>query len=759
MLTAQIAVSVGNMLQDIYDTPVSQVLQNSNAAHDFALSTDSAAWASWAEYFAEQLVAFPKTQFGRLYFGRSTGEICGVQQLAAGALLMYGSCSQGTCSWLLDSYGNPVDYPSGGILLGPRLNATQAPWWQPAAQRRSAAWSDPRRVGSDLVRSFSAPVLQGGAVTSVFGIDFSLSQLQSQLQHVDLLPTHSVVATADLDGAVIASSHASVAALASNSDERQNVLTCADDRVRCAARHFLQNIAADNASLAFFTNSSTPMVDRILCAGEKLYVSLANYVDQIGSATAVFVVTPEDDFTSALRRSTRVTLGSFCAILFAYAAVAAADLYLFARTSDCAASPAVADSSCDDVESCMQRAIRALRSAVESQQDSAVVAPLEVAISLLSQSSRLFQPNPEKDVVGRELRDWIRTNEAVPACAFPGQSIADLDVVVDQAAAYFEQHSIYSWDFNIFDLCTSLNASGGIANVLYVCLLEIFKTRNLVDSLPVSFPQLKIFAHELERRYSFPNPYHNCLHAADVTICLNYVLQPAVIETLELSPLEIFFVILAAAGHDVGHDGRNNSFHVAIESDRAVAFNGKSVQENFHVRTLLQLMKDCGLWASMDPADVKYAKNIITEVILATDMALHFDFTGKLSSRLENPVFRPSDTADKLLILQMLLKFSDISNPTKPLPLVRRWSGRVVAEFFCQGDAEAELGLPISAFMDRNNANVIKSQQGFVKFIVLPMLELVGRLFSADVFEEPRKHLAESLDYWHSESPSVEEYE
>ena len=53
---------------------------------------------------------------------------------------------------------------------------------------------------------------------------------------------------------------------------------------------------------------------------------------------------------------------------------------------------------------------------------------------------------------------------------------------------------------------------------------------------------------------------------------------------------------------------------------------------------------------------------------------------------------------------------ADLSGPTKPLPLYRRWCDRIMEEFFQQGDKEKEVGLDISPMCDRYNATIEKSQ-------------------------------------------------
>jgi cAMP-specific phosphodiesterase 4 len=66
---------------------------------------------------------------------------------------------------------------------------------------------------------------------------------------------------------------------------------------------------------------------------------------------------------------------------------------------------------------------------------------------------------------------------------------------------------------------------------------------------------------------------------------------------------------------------------------------------------------------------------------------------------------------------------ADLSNPTKPLGIYRKWVDRIVEEFFLQGDKEREHGMEISAMCDRFNQSVEKSQVGFIDFIVHPLWE------------------------------------
>lgn len=59
--------------------------------------------------------------------------------------------------------------------------------------------------------------------------------------------------------------------------------------------------------------------------------------------------------------------------------------------------------------------------------------------------------------------------------------------------------------------------------------------------------------------------------------------------------------------------------------------------------------------------------------------------------------------------MDSLLHAADISNPFKPYHTYEKWTQRVLAEFWDQGDKERELGLSISYLCDRYTTNTAKS--------------------------------------------------
>ena len=92
--------------------------------------------------------------------------------------------------------------------------------------------------------------------------------------------------------------------------------------------------------------------------------------------------------------------------------------------------------------------------------------------------------------------------------------------------------------------------------------------------------------------------------------------------------------------------------------------------------------------------------------------------------------FNKNALEDRALLLQVVIKAADISNPLRPFMIARLWSDMIIEEGFRQGEKEAQLGLPISPFMDRHTCNQAKMSVGFLDFLVIPLYDdRPGRVF------------------------------
>lgn len=110
-----------------------------------------------------------------------------------------------------------------------------------------------------------------------------------------------------------------------------------------------------------------------------------------------------------------------------------------------------------------------------------------------------------------------------------------------------------------------------------------------------------------------------------------------------------FAFLLGCFGHDLDHSGRNNAFEVQSRSKLAVRYHDESPLENHHSATLFKIIEnlsclkgkrgdeglygedmDCDLLKGFLPEERGRMKSFIIQVILATDMKIHFKLIGKI---------------------------------------------------------------------------------------------------------------------------------
>jgi 3',5'-cyclic-nucleotide phosphodiesterase len=121
-------------------------------------------------------------------------------------------------------------------------------------------------------------------------------------------------------------------------------------------------------------------------------------------------------------------------------------------------------------------------------------------------------------------------------------------------------------------------------------------------------------------------------------------------------------------------------------------------------------------------------RKIVIELVLATDMAKHFDFLGNFRAKLKSGASMAEtvcDVEERIYLMKIIIKCSDIGHAAKIQEIHEKWSAKVCEEFFTQGDMEKERGLPISMYCDRDSTDIAKSQAGFIANLVLPLFDCV----------------------------------
>jgi hypothetical protein len=272
------------------------------------------------------------------------------------------------------------------------------------------------------------------------------------------------------------------------------------------------------------------------------------------------------------------------------------------------------------------------------------------------------------------------------------------------------------WDWDIWTLHEA--TQGRPLQALGWHLLHKY---DLIKDLGLDWQVVKNWLHFVAGLYQ-DTPYHNSTHAADVLQAVHHLLCKAGALGM-LNPLTAFSLLVAAMMHDAGHDGLSNAFHQSAATDRALAFNDQSIQENFHLSTVFAHMAAdpaLNLLAALGPQRAREVRRLAILAILATDMKGHFQHVHEFRSAVDANPPPPaatgsanswqSDPALADLLCANLLHAADLSNPCRPYPLSRRWSVLVTDEFFAQGDRERRLGLPVSPMCAREATPLAASQ-------------------------------------------------
>jgi GAF domain-containing protein len=275
----------------------------------------------------------------------------------------------------------------------------------------------------------------------------------------------------------------------------------------------------------------------------------------------------------------------------------------------------------------------------------------------------------------------------------------------------------------------------------------LFQKFNLFETYRISSEMFFRYLFELRSRYN-DVPYHNWIHAGDVTEYLSYELELANLTSV-LTSLEIFAMLVAATAHDTNHDGFNNIYNVKAETPLGILFKDQSVMETHHCTQLIEVLskEEFNLLAVLPPVDNKKAWTLMIRLILATDMAHHFRLVKQMTELLDGEGIKMDNTDHRLLVMQMLLKVADISNVSRPFELADKWCDVLCDEFFRQGDSERKQGIELtSPLNDRENSNKPKSQIGFYNFICIPLYTAVARAYPP--LEVSLNSVKANLDVW-----------
>ncbi|KAH3759353.1 exocyst complex subunit 4 [Pelomyxa schiedti] len=303
-----------------------------------------------------------------------------------------------------------------------------------------------------------------------------------------------------------------------------------------------------------------------------------------------------------------------------------------------------------------------------------------------------------------------------------------------------EEESIFdNWAFSIFT-----HRAGG--PILPAVGTAIFKQHGLLERYRINEEHFSKWLLETTKGY-LANPFHNAIHAADTLQAANVLVANMTDSLPHFYILALFFSALI---HDYQHPGVNNNFLYKILDPVAMTYNGISVLENMHIHEAIHMTINGDFnWLSfMTKEQFLEFHELVTSLILATDMARHVELLSVFSAKSTSQSWDFTQKGDLRLVSQLILKLADICNPLRPLDTMQRWAFLITEEFFLQGDEEERLGLTKSPFMDRHAPRTAKGQKTFIKFVLQPLLESICCLINPDLAQMLRANMHSTLQFW-----------
>ncbi|KAB1256521.1 High affinity cAMP-specific 3'; 5'-cyclic phosphodiesterase 7A, partial [Camelus dromedarius] len=246
-----------------------------------------------------------------------------------------------------------------------------------------------------------------------------------------------------------------------------------------------------------------------------------------------------------------------------------------------------------------------------------------------------------------------------------------------QAKCMLEKVGNWNFDIFLFDRLTN-------GNSLVSLTFHLFNLHGLIEYFHLDMMKLRRFLVMIQEDYHSQNPYHNAVHAADVTQAMHcYLKEPKLANSV--TPWDILLSLIAAATHDLDHPGVNQPFLIKTNHYLATLYKNTSVLENHHWRSAVGLLRESGLFSHMPLESRQQMEAQIGALILATDISRQNEYLSLFRAHLDRGDLRLEDARHRHLVLQMALKCADICNPCRTWELSKQWSEKVTEEFFHQG--------------------------------------------------------------------------
>lgn len=282
---------------------------------------------------------------------------------------------------------------------------------------------------------------------------------------------------------------------------------------------------------------------------------------------------------------------------------------------------------------------------------------------------------------------------------------------------------------------------------LFKIAFYIFNLFGLFQKYQITNELFFVFLYNLRATYN-DVPYHNWIHAIDVLQYVAYQIKKANFDAIMTSN-ELFAMCVAAICHDANHEGLNNVYNEKAQTPLGILYKDISVMERHHCSVAIQIISQdkSNIFHALPESDLISMWHWIIQLILATDMALHFKLVKNANDIMDQGPINLSNESHRLMTMTLIIKVADISNVSRPFEIADKWCDVLCEEFWRQGDMEKARGFDYtSPNNDRSNSNKPQNQIGFYKFVCIPLYSAIARVLPE--LAENAEAVEENLQIW-----------
>eukprot|EP00727_Mastigamoeba_balamuthi_P010719 m51a1_g627 putative high affinity camp-specific and ibmx-insensitive 3 -cyclic phosphodiesterase 8b-like (934) ;mRNA; r:136955-141336 len=570
----------------------------------------------------------------------------------------------------------------------------------------------------ELLMLFIVPVLEDGRLVASIDGDFLLSTISEYLGSLELTQSARIW---------VVDKHGTVFGISNKEPVYKKVSD--DTIIRGVDEHLMENAASADEPFFFENDEFGIMNIKVDGSSERVHYAVLPVRDSFNLNWTLIIAVKESDYTSTMLETSKSAL--LCGILIiVLCPLVVGVVFVAALRILFAASVLVGDSMKREMRTGMDTVLDILKQMksgdlTEKQIQSSIGRVMDAI------SSGLYKLDMQNTVMDSYEERFIK-EEFLPEASARGDKYLSMEDLAKYSRIATPQERPL-WNWNVFDHGNCFHS---------VCMEQLcrFEVAAILD---VPERTLHEFVSKIEKMYVSDNPYHNSMHAADVTQAMAYLLT---VTEVPFKQLEKAALILTAIVHDVGHPGRNNTFQVNTRSPLAMQYNDRSVLENFHISSAFNVLAEVGVLAGLDEQAYRSLRCLMIELVLATDMAFHFRIVSEFKTVTLCESL--SDEA-RVTVMKLMMKLSDAANLARPLAGALEWSNRVQEEFFLQGDDEKGRGLQVSANMDRDSACLPRLQASFIRFIGLPMFQAFNDFMP---IPEVMDNLRATQQHWQAET-------